>query len=884
MVVYELERAMGRYVRERSTLLGSTQTAQDILNRSSNLDKQDSNSPVQLIIENSYLGEILSLSISAAQGTSEAPHLLNLEKLLLSLAIYDIRNAISHPNRNFPECYWYRCAAIASDPTIDALGFFEVSLAFQNALNGKLEEPPDNWLHKKRWSVPTILPTEFEHAITGLVGRTRDAAKLDREIKNKRSPLIALVAKGGVGKTSLLLQAMSDFCISASAAQFTDGVLWVSFKQERLTSRGIEILAAPASLANLELLLCAEASKIFGTEYVTFSEMKNQLSTKRLVLCLDNLETLLRDSPAPFNSFYEDLPEEWKVIVTSRIAVESAKNIPLDVLDKSGAISLARSYINSKSGLTVDGEILERIAIGCSFNPLAIRLTIELYLSGAEISQALQKSEKDVLAFSFTSLLDQLSTIENNVLEATFVLENPNRAEICGALDYSPDDVAESVAKLSKTSLIVRQDTEEGETYALGSSIRDLLRAHPRNLSIRSNIVDWLAKSKASTQQALKAQLERNISPVDLSYLPENIPTNLIAVSKKLLAAIRREDRIEIVNIESQLRQQLGADSSSSFLHRIYAWTVLELDDIAIAITHFQRASAIDPNDPAPSFGLALAYQSQGNREDLYRITGALIENGWGSVENSGKYYANRIWAFHLFCANVAEKYAEVFEATKNWEQTIDALPCFAVGRASAYRRQADSEYRKHECDEKRLGTFFAKASQLLLKSLISEGFAKWILHEVGKFISELKYYTNRGVKFESIKEDDLIKVSNLLRYCLSNEAFRAGISDIDIRLLLRKFENSSTQPEKNGSEDNRKKFEKEGYTFAKIKNGIRNDIAYFFVQDDRGTDYFVHLDVFEGGNWTRRTVLSPGVELAIRFDPVRTSNAYRASEAWLAN
>lgn len=882
MIVYELERALGRYVREKGSQASHTETGKMILTRSSVANDVDSTHQSRLIVENSYLGEVFSLAQICAVETSEAASLASLEKLSTALEIFDIRNAISHPNRPFPDCFWYRCATIAVDPTIDALGFFEVSLAFQNADQGTLQEPPEDWMYKKRWSVPAVLPADFEHSITGLVGRTRDIAVLQKELKNRRAPLIALVAKGGVGKTSLMQQVVSDFCLSTESAQFFDGVLWTSFKQERLTSTGVQILTAPASLEDMKDILCKEASEIFGEDFNSFEQLKNRLRKKRLLLCLDNLETLLRDSPTTFNSFYEELPEDWKVVVTSRIPVDSAKNVPLGVLDKSGAIALARAYLSSKGHPTKDNDLLERIAIGCNFNPLAIRITIDLYVSGAEISEALQKSEKDVLAFSFTSLLDQLSELENQVLETVFALDTPNRSEICGALECSVDEAAEAISKLSKTSLLTRLEADNSEVYSLGSSIRDLLRSHPRNLAMRSKAAEWLMQSKATAESALKLQLERNISPVDLNYIPSNTPASLIAISKKIKAAVKREDRAALVQIEGELRHKLFAESDSSFLCRLYARATFELDDHATAVNQFKRACALNPDDPAPMFGLALAYQRH-NISELYQVTKSLINGGWGSTEKAGEHHANRIWGLFLHSANIAERFSEVFDSTADWEAKLDSLPSLAIGRASAYRRQADEEFRKHECDTRRLGNLLAMASKPMLKTIIAEGFQKWLMPELRKLTNEIRYYDTRGVNFRDFEQENRTAILNLLRFCLSNEANRKGIDSKEISILISIFTEIGGQAQELAPDEaTRSNFQKNGFTFGRVKNGMRGETSYVFVQDHAGEDYFVHLDVFDNGDWQKRGLLAPGVELAFKFDPNRTGNALRATEAWL--
>lgn len=883
MIIYELERALGRYVREKGPHASLTPTGQAILTRASIANEPDPTNQSRLIVENSYLGEVFVLAHACAAGSSNATALTALEKLCSALEIFDIRNAISHPNRPFPDCFWYRCAAIAVDPNIDTLGFFEVSLAFQNADHGTLQEPPEDWMYKKRWSIPAVLPDDFEHSITGLVGRAKDISNLQKELKNRRAPLIALVAKGGVGKTSLMLQVVSDFCLSTESTQFFDGVLWTSFKQERLTASGVQILTAPASLEEMKNYLCEDASDIFGEDFSDFEKFKEKLRKKRLLLCLDNLETLLRDSPSTFNAFYEDLPEDWKVVVTSRIPVDSAKNVPLGVLDRPGAIALARAYLNSKGQQIADGELLERIATGCNFNPLALRITIDLYVSGAEISTALQKSEQDVLAFSFTSLLDQLSELENGVLEAVFALDAPNRSEICGALECNVDEAAEAISKLLKTSLLTRFETENSEVYSLGSSIRDLLRSHPRNLAIRSKAAEWLMQSKATAESALKFQLERKISPVDLNYIPANTSASLIAISKKIKAAVKREDRAALVEIEGDLRHRLFAESDSSFLCRLYARTTFELDDHATAISQFQRARALDPSDPAPIFGLALAYQRHNNNE-LCLVTKDLIDMGWGSIEKAGEHYANRIWGLFLLSANIKEEYKVVFDATTDWEKNLESLPSLAIARASAYRRQADQEFRLDESDARRIGNLLAKAAKLMLKTLISVGFQKWLISELRKLIHEIRFYETRLKNFSEFEKENKSSILNLLKFCYCDEANRKGIDSQEVSQLIPMFDEFAPINRDLEQSDSKARdfFQKNGFIFGKIKRGMRNGASFVFVQDDAGTDYFVHMDVFDHGDWQKQWQLAPGVELALKFDPSRTGNALRATEAWL--
>jgi hypothetical protein len=186
MVIYQLEVELGQYTRNRHSSIESDGTGNEILNRLDIGLLQSSQDQTNKAVEHSYLAEVLSLCEGAAKGTSDEKYFADLRTLFNKLDLPSIRNAISHPNRPFPESYWYRTAALATDAVIQKLGFVEVVRAFQNALDGKIETPPEDWLIRPNWVIPNNLPDQFEHSITGLVGREKDLQVLDKLVKSGR--------------------------------------------------------------------------------------------------------------------------------------------------------------------------------------------------------------------------------------------------------------------------------------------------------------------------------------------------------------------------------------------------------------------------------------------------------------------------------------------------------------------------------------------------------------------------------------------------------------------------------------------------------------------------------------------------------------------------
>jgi hypothetical protein len=142
-----------------------------------------------------------------------------LRKLVEELDAFEIRNAVCHPNRQFPECYWYRMAALATDPCVEQLRLLRVTDAFRCAAEGRLTAPPEGWLQQRSWSVPNNLPSTFDHQVTGLIARQEEAKDFRKRLQNMRNSLVAIVGPGGTGKTALCLEVLRECLLDPNTLQ-----------------------------------------------------------------------------------------------------------------------------------------------------------------------------------------------------------------------------------------------------------------------------------------------------------------------------------------------------------------------------------------------------------------------------------------------------------------------------------------------------------------------------------------------------------------------------------------------------------------------------------------------------------------------------------------
>ncbi|HCE1224802.1 TPA: hypothetical protein NFW82_005594, partial [Klebsiella pneumoniae] len=137
--------------------------------------------------------------------------------------------------------------------------------------------------------------------------------------------------------------------------------------------------------------------------------------------------------------------------------------------------------------------------------------------------ESISVANKEIASFSYSNLIDALSDISVNILEALFISDNNNRITLCEMLSLSLEEIVESIAQLSNTSLINRNTSEGGEIYSLSESIRELLVTTPRNIHLREKLLDDLKRRKAITKQIEHEQRQNSIPPYHWDYIPNSL-------------------------------------------------------------------------------------------------------------------------------------------------------------------------------------------------------------------------------------------------------------------------------------------------------------------------------------------------------------------------
>lgn len=842
MVLFSLEEALGTYV------ISQTEEITDMPSRQVTAIETRSNKrfdSVSSVVHETYIGEVIDLAIASSKGTTADKYLRKLKQLIDDLAIFEVRNAVCHPNRPFPENFWYRMATIATDPCFENLRLTRVQDAFRSAVEGRIIPPPDGWFSQRMWAVPNNLPTSFEHEITGLVARKDECTDLLRRVSNTRFHLVAVVGPGGSGKTALCLEALRMCATDAATLNWADQIVYLSAKTEKLTATGIEpINDLATSLDDVKKQI------VMALGEDNWQTTIDSQSERRLLLCIDNLETLLRNQPEEFDSFADSLPTPWRLVVTSRISVNSANVITLGRIKKDGAVQLARSYLTQRGGERLNKETLEQLVEACDRNPLAIRLTIDSYLAGVELHKAISNTKENVVAFSYSNLVEVLLPSAIKILECLFASEHAeNRTSIGDLLGFSADEVAEGLNQLLKTSLVNRQTSENQELYALSSSVRELLLKHPRDVASRSEV-----QAKLRKRRLLLSEVEVGAQdPLDPHYISSETSEVLRALAAKVFRSLQRTvGRTSLLSNLNDISRALEFSQNDAFLFRLKGLVLRSLGDHVGALEAITRSASVTKIDPASVLLLAMWLQEDNRIEEAFDYTTQLIAKGWDKIDRAGIDSVARLIKTHWVCALWLKRIDTVLEATADWETPTELATTRGSLRISAFRRKCEGK----STSEKQ--GYVVDALNLCETIFNQHGYVGAVVHEAVRALQDFSWYASADELNTKIHAQLCAFVAkHLTGMCATHRTF--SLDSEDARNLVMKLQSldcgtnanavkDSDWIDRYGFGDRDTALEEAGYVEARISHiptrldGTPRDFLFARALD--GTrEYYVHRE-----------------------------------------
>jgi tetratricopeptide (TPR) repeat protein len=880
MVVFSLEKALGDYVKNKHDALpdlAGSGTIQKIEARLNNPTPISNKLRINRSVASSYIEEVINLAVECSAATADLDNLKTLQILSSQLDLFSIRNAASHPNRPFPDCYWYRAAALASDPVIDKLAFTTVRMALQAAEEGKITPPPEEWFDFQYSFIRNNLPRQFEHEATGLIGRQKEKRDLLSFLAGGKYSLIAIVAPGGLGKTSLALDVLRECSLEPKAQDWCDAIVFVSLKQEKLTADGVQTLSASQTLDELGVELTEELSTLYpDIDCADFAAVTPELANERILLCIDNLETLLVNNQEAFSRFFESMPGKWRVLITSRITVDGAKTLPIGALTSDGAKALIYKYLSAK-GIDAPIEAVVAQIIGSSgCNPLALRLIIDRFANGHSLPTAAAQAEKDIVAFSYKNLLETLTENAVLILEALFVKDQFVRGELVELLGLDSDSTAEAVRQLTRTSLVIRHSDGTDERFSLSPSIRDLLRDLPRNLAIRQKVKFKIDAQSKAVRQHKFIQAQHGFSPLSEDFIPDDCPPNLGAVLVMAIKLLRAESHShqQVIAALDRLTQAVKSypDNSQAFvtLGRLH----IKVNDDLGAESYFKQAIHLAKDHPTPRI-VYQDYLLQRERPDeALTISESLIAEGWGAEPKSDDFTARRVWNSHfriLIENGLYDRLIEVAPLANSNKSLLDLGRC-ATAQAIICKVQP-----LHSDNPKDSLIALGKAAKLLFDRPLHERVRSHWARTFRYLCKELHHLidTQSLLDFEHASIEPCIHCiarhaaevyENVSLYAVRNEVapvlrfLKKQATEIETKLFDSNWI-SGLVSEQLGHASIAKKMISEGYrilTIYKVPYSPGNIPSFMFAEDEKQQRYFVAKHTcknFEFVSWAQLRV-----------------------------
>ncbi len=522
------------------------------------------------LIRKCNLSQLPAIAKQCLAQSSQYKHLERLDQLINSLKIYKSRSlSFAHPGNQYHPVHWARVQALALDPVIKNLGFFNVVERYYAAKKGNLERVD---VSEEEWNeIPNNLPDPDYDEIIG-----RD--KLSREIKeyllNPRKPSISIFGAGGTGKTALTLSVLNEIKFCENNLGEFDFILFSSLKDEFLEEGLVrkEVIDLTINGIKSQLMNGFEftnenyTNELFNEDFNFDNDLNieenwetfiESFATYKFLLWVDNLETLSNDIYEEFAKFESSLPRDWKIIITSRIRIrESSSIISLGPLEVNDAAKLFQKIYKEKLGKKIEFEDARNFSEKLFCNPLAIKNAIGYQKkNNTSLIESVKCGAESIITFSYTKLVASLSQQTKDVLEVLFVFGEQRKLDINKRIDIDIDSVSESISEIEDLGLGCR-GTSSADFIKLNDNFRSYLSIYPLNDDLRYNLNLFKEEKLNTNISPSEAENNQWSSQIKFSYLKPStqIDDTCRIICNEAIASLGRHYKIK----ENQL-----ADSQS---------------------------------------------------------------------------------------------------------------------------------------------------------------------------------------------------------------------------------------------------------------------------------------------------------------------------------
>lgn len=432
---------------------------------------------------------------------------------------------------------------------------------------------------------------------TGFFGRSNALRQVKRAILGPW-PAISILGDGGIGKTSIALKAAYDI-LDDPKANF-DAIVWTTAKSTTLTSHEIGRIN-DAILSSLGLF--EDAAKQLGYQNQPggdpIAELLDYLATFRVLLILDNLETVMDKR---LRDFLRDLPHGSKVLITSRIGLQMENPIKLEPLspDESRQLFMALVHRRNVSVLkSLDTNGVDKLVAKLKGHPLYIKWLVAGVQSGRRPSEIV--SDNDLLLdYCMSNVFDKLGKDSRAVLQSMQIMRGTRlQAELAYLNGMNARAIQSALLELMATNFVsmTQSGVDELEaSYEVGDFASTYLsRKQPPSSDFRAKII---RQSDALSKLGLKLASESRLDKFDPRSIDirgqQDVPV------ARLLSDVQRE--LKANRFDRALELCHEAQTLSPGYHE--AWRIEGLvqtrrRDHSAALLAYERATELAAGTPS---------------------------------------------------------------------------------------------------------------------------------------------------------------------------------------------------------------------------------------------------------------------------------------------
>ena len=438
------------------------------------------------------------------------------------------------------------------------------------------------------------LPTpDFDE--TGFLGRKQQVSDLIRHCLGPY-PVITIVGEGGLGKTALTLKAAYDI-LDMPDCPF-DTIVWTTSKTAQITPQ--EIRKIEGAICDSLGLFQNIAESLAGLTAVIgnpFEEVLNYLAQFKILLILDNLETVLDDR---IRSFLERLPRGSKVLITSRIGL-GAFEVPIKLrpMDGDESVLLLRALAKIRGAAELTKTSNEGLKTFCSQmqdNPGFIKWFVSAVQAGRRPEDILAKPDI-FLDFCMSNVYNYLSRNGKTILKSMLCLPGSfSQAELGFLNEMEYLDLQPTLHELLTTNMVMMTSIPTVSSYVSQYDLSDLARAY---LSRHHPVEGDASKRFTKRRQQLiasgeKIRTEQRNNPYSVFSIAMRTPNDAI-VGKYLLDALNSVKRKDFESADDLVSKARELAPEYAEVHRVEGWVKASSGNVPAARSAYEAAIELEP-------------------------------------------------------------------------------------------------------------------------------------------------------------------------------------------------------------------------------------------------------------------------------------------------